>query len=141
MEMDQIHLKDMGIKKVGDRVRIGSQAKQLRNKEFKKASKRLSNRVRSRRSSVCSNSWLTLLSNRLPRWILQHTHHHRPVPLDLYRLLVPLLLVRGLRNVCLDTSPATIHRRSSMMPDLQLDLAHPSWIKKIVLSARNNIQG
>jgi mitogen-activated protein kinase kinase kinase len=46
MEMDQVHLKDMGIKKVGDRVRIGSQAKQLRNKEFKKASKRVSNRVR-----------------------------------------------------------------------------------------------
>ncbi|KAF2116703.1 protein kinase byr2 [Lophiotrema nucula] len=44
MEIDQTHLKDMGIKKVGDRVRIGSQAKQLRNKEFKKASKRTSNR-------------------------------------------------------------------------------------------------
>ncbi|KAF2017270.1 Pkinase-domain-containing protein [Aaosphaeria arxii CBS 175.79] len=44
MEMDQSHLKDMGIKKVGDRVRIGSQAKQLRNKEYKKASKRSSNR-------------------------------------------------------------------------------------------------
>ena len=46
MEMDQIHLKEMGIKKVGDRVRIGSQAKQLRNLEFKKVSKRISNRVR-----------------------------------------------------------------------------------------------
>jgi hypothetical protein len=46
MEMDQTHLKDMGIKKVGDRVRIGSQAKQLRNKEYKKASRRTSNRVR-----------------------------------------------------------------------------------------------
>lgn len=45
MEMDQTHLKEMGIKKVGDRVRIGSQAKQLRNKEYKKASKRTSNRV------------------------------------------------------------------------------------------------
>ncbi len=45
MEMDQIHLKDMGIKRVGDRVRIGSQAKQLRNKEYKKASRRASNRV------------------------------------------------------------------------------------------------
>jgi hypothetical protein len=45
MEMDQTHLKDMGIKKVGDRVRIGSQAKQLRNKEYKKASRRVSNRV------------------------------------------------------------------------------------------------
>jgi hypothetical protein len=45
MEMDQSHLRDMGIKKVGDRVRIGSQAKQLRNKEYKKASRRVSNRV------------------------------------------------------------------------------------------------
>jgi hypothetical protein len=45
MEMDQTHLKDMGIKKVGDRVRIGSQAKQLRNKEYKKASRRTSNRA------------------------------------------------------------------------------------------------
>jgi mitogen-activated protein kinase kinase kinase len=44
MEMDQTHLRDMGIKKVGDRVRIGSQAKQLRNKEFKKGSRRISNR-------------------------------------------------------------------------------------------------
>lgn len=44
LEMDQTTLKDMGIKKVGDRVRIGSQAKQLRNKEYKKASKRVSNR-------------------------------------------------------------------------------------------------
>lgn len=44
MEIDQTHLKDMGIKKVGDRVRINSQAKQLRNKEYKKASRRISNR-------------------------------------------------------------------------------------------------
>ena len=44
MEMDQTHLKEMGIKKVGDRVRIGSQAKQLRNKEYKKATRRASNR-------------------------------------------------------------------------------------------------
>ena len=44
MEMDQTHLKDMGIKKVGDRVRIGTQAKQLRNREYKKASRCTSNR-------------------------------------------------------------------------------------------------
>jgi hypothetical protein len=46
MELDQTHLKDMGITKVGDRVRINSTAKQLRNKEYKKASRRTSNRVR-----------------------------------------------------------------------------------------------
>jgi mitogen-activated protein kinase kinase kinase len=45
MEMDMTHLKDMGIKKIGDRVRIGTQAKQLRHKEYKKASRRISNRV------------------------------------------------------------------------------------------------
>jgi mitogen-activated protein kinase kinase kinase len=59
MEMDQTHLKDMGIKKVGDRVRIGSQAKQLRNKEYKKASRRTSNRVR--HPSSFSNPQLTSL--------------------------------------------------------------------------------
>jgi mitogen-activated protein kinase kinase kinase len=45
MEIDQTHLKDMGIKKIGDRVRIGSQAKNLRNREYRKASKRTLNRV------------------------------------------------------------------------------------------------
>ncbi|OJD35955.1 ste ste11 protein kinase [Diplodia corticola] len=43
MEMDQSQLKEMGIKKIGDRVRIGSQAKLFRNKEYRK-SKRNSNR-------------------------------------------------------------------------------------------------
>lgn len=45
MEIDQSHLKDMGIKKIGDRVRIGSQAKRFRNKEYRRTSKRNSNRV------------------------------------------------------------------------------------------------
>jgi mitogen-activated protein kinase kinase kinase len=52
MEMDQTHLRDMGIKKVGDRVRIGSKAKQLRNKEYKKASRRTSNRVGPRYTNI-----------------------------------------------------------------------------------------
>jgi mitogen-activated protein kinase kinase kinase len=65
MEMDQTHLKDMGIKKVGDRVRIGSQAKQLRNKEYKKASRRTSNRV-SFLGSTPAWILLTPFSNRLP---------------------------------------------------------------------------
>jgi hypothetical protein len=52
VEMDQTHLRDMGIKKVGDRVRIGSQAKQLRNKEYRKSTRRTSNRVRDRVSII-----------------------------------------------------------------------------------------
>jgi mitogen-activated protein kinase kinase kinase len=50
--MDQTHLRDMGIKKVGDRVRIGSKAKQLRNKEYKKASRLTSNRVGPRYTNI-----------------------------------------------------------------------------------------
>ena len=45
MEMDQSDLKDMGVKKIGDRVRIGSQAKLFRNREYKRTSKRNTNRV------------------------------------------------------------------------------------------------
>ena len=45
MEMDQNHLKEMGIKKIGDRVRIGSQVKLFRSREFRKTSKRSINRV------------------------------------------------------------------------------------------------
>lgn len=57
MEMDQTHLKDMGIKKVGDRVRIGSQAKQLRNKEYKKASRRVTNRVSNSRTTLATSTY------------------------------------------------------------------------------------
>lgn len=46
MDMDQATLKEMGIKKIGDRVRIGSQAKLFRNSVYKRTSKRNINRVR-----------------------------------------------------------------------------------------------
>lgn len=45
MELDRSHLRDMGIKKVGDQIRIASQAKKFRNKEYNRISKRNSNRV------------------------------------------------------------------------------------------------
>ena len=45
MDMDQATLKEMGIKKIGDRVRIGSYAKVFRNSVYKRASKRNINRV------------------------------------------------------------------------------------------------
>ena len=45
MDMDQQMLKEMGIKKIGDRVRIGAQAKVFRNNVYKKASKKSVNRV------------------------------------------------------------------------------------------------
>jgi mitogen-activated protein kinase kinase kinase len=46
MEIDQSHLKEMGIKKIGDRVRIGSQVKLFRSREWRRSSKRSNNRVR-----------------------------------------------------------------------------------------------
>ena len=51
MDMDQATLKEMGIKKVGDRVRIGAQAKVFRNNVYKRSSKRSINRVGAMRPS------------------------------------------------------------------------------------------
>lgn len=46
MDMDTAMLKEIGIKKIGDRVRIGAQAKIFRNNVYKRTSKRTVNRVR-----------------------------------------------------------------------------------------------
>lgn len=53
MDMDQPTLKEMGIKKIGDRVRIGAQAKVFRSNVYKKASKRTMNRVSVADCSTC----------------------------------------------------------------------------------------
>ena len=45
MEMDQTMLKEMGVRKIGDRIRIGAQAKLFRNNVYKRMSKRVINRV------------------------------------------------------------------------------------------------
>ena len=45
MELDRPHLRDMGIKKVGDQIRIATQIKLLRNKEYRNSSKANKNRV------------------------------------------------------------------------------------------------
>lgn len=47
MDIDQATLKEMGIKKIGDRVRIGAQAKVFRSNVYKRTSKRHINRVSS----------------------------------------------------------------------------------------------
>lgn len=45
MDLDQATLKDMGIRKIGDRVRINTHAKVFRNHVYRRASKRNINRV------------------------------------------------------------------------------------------------
>lgn len=45
LEMEAATLKDMGIKKIGDRVRIGTHAKVFRQSIYKRASRRAQNRV------------------------------------------------------------------------------------------------
>ena len=45
LEMDTIMLKEIGIKKIGDRVRIGAQAKVFRSSVYKRTSRRSINRV------------------------------------------------------------------------------------------------
>lgn len=46
MELDVPALKELGVTKVGDRIRISNQAKSMRTKEYKRISKRVTNRVR-----------------------------------------------------------------------------------------------
>ena len=60
MDMDQQMLKEMGIKKIGDRVRIGAQAKVFRNNVYKKASKKSINRVRNLQSLSSCRLILTI---------------------------------------------------------------------------------
>lgn len=45
MELDRSSLRDMGVKKVGDQIRIATQIKVLRAKEYRHASKVRRNRV------------------------------------------------------------------------------------------------
>lgn len=62
MDMDQQMLKEMGIKKIGDRVRIGAQAKVFRNNVYKKASKKSINRVSLICELECHETTLTICS-------------------------------------------------------------------------------
>jgi mitogen-activated protein kinase kinase kinase len=50
MDLDQSTLKEMGIKKIGDRVRINAHAKVFRSNVYKRHSKRVINRVGWRRN-------------------------------------------------------------------------------------------
>ena len=63
MDIDQTTLKDMGVKKIGDRVRIGSQAKVFRNREYRRSSKRIINRVSNHHLQIV----VTLTRTALPR--------------------------------------------------------------------------
>lgn len=45
MELDRADLKEIGVAKLGDQIRIASRAKEFRTKECRKVSKRVSNRV------------------------------------------------------------------------------------------------
>ncbi|KAF2162384.1 hypothetical protein M409DRAFT_27392 [Zasmidium cellare ATCC 36951] len=65
MDMDQATLKEMGVKKVGDRVRIGTQAKVFRNNVYKRTSKRNINRHSL--AALDGNTQLTPPSSGSPR--------------------------------------------------------------------------
>lgn len=45
VELDRADLKEMGVAKLGDQIRIASRAKEFRTRECRKVSKRVSNRV------------------------------------------------------------------------------------------------
>lgn len=65
MDIDQATLKEMGVTKVGDRVRIGAQAKQFRNTIYRRTSKRNINR--NSLAVLDSNSQAPSSTNSSPR--------------------------------------------------------------------------
>ena len=84
MDMDQQMLKEMGIKKIGDRVRIGAQAKVFRNNVYKRTSKKIINRVRRTREHH-KTFVLTFCSIRLlPSMATRSSHPRRPPLHDRY---------------------------------------------------------
>ncbi|KAK5175182.1 ATP binding [Saxophila tyrrhenica] len=72
MDIDQATLKEMGIKKIGDRVRIGAQAKVFRSNVYKRTSKRNINRHSL--AALDGNTTLTPPSSGSPRTL----HSARP---------------------------------------------------------------
>lgn len=106
MELDRNTLRDLGIKKVGDQIRISSQAKRFRDAEVKKTSKAVKNRVSVSVSrpveelTFWSNLWLlwTILSLRL----LPPPHPSRHTLPDFQAEVVIS------RNACLGRSLTTI---------------------------------
>jgi len=80
MDMDQQMLKEMGIKKIGDRVRIGAQAKVFRNNVYKRTSKKTINRVR----CTCEHYMTVVLTYPSIRWLPStaiRSSHPRRLPL------------------------------------------------------------
>jgi hypothetical protein len=94
MDMDQQMLKEMGIKKIGDRVRIGAQAKVFRNNVYKKASKKSINRVR----EIASSNIMASLTSCSTPW------QHSTASPNSHPLLLPL------HDPC--TPPASLERHS-----------------------------
>ncbi|KAK3052116.1 ATP binding [Extremus antarcticus] len=74
MDIDQATLKEMGIKKIGDRVRIGAQAKVFRSNVYKRTSKRNINRVQHSLAALDGNTTMTSPSSGSPRTL----HSARP---------------------------------------------------------------
>ena len=68
MDIDQATLKEMGVKKIGDRVRIGTQAKVFRSSVYKRTSKRVINRVGRPCMHISGVEANCGCSTRLPLW-------------------------------------------------------------------------
>ena len=83
MDIDQNVLKEIGVKKIGDRVRIGSQAKAFRQQEYRR--KRGSNRVsqcgrrcQDWQANNCNRARSDLRSQTLLLPLALHDHHQAP---------------------------------------------------------------
>jgi hypothetical protein len=135
MEIDQAALREMGIKKIGDRVRINSGAKQLRSREYRRGSKRNMNRVR-----VLENyalvQYLTFPSNHSQLLTILPSLLHLQDLLDHYIPHVPSLYPGRIRE-CLDKLQELILAMLALVRSLHPVQAHPLSNRRTEAFAQN----
>jgi hypothetical protein len=125
LEMDKAVLQEMGIEKIGDRVRLFLGIKKLRTKAYANQKKR--NRVS---IGPCHLSPLPKTNSpRIPLLASMPTHHHRPVPRDLPTLETAEPCPHPLpTRDTLDNLKASIQQRQfqKISPNHPRDLTLPS---------------
>jgi mitogen-activated protein kinase kinase kinase len=125
LEMDKAVLQEMGIDKIGDRVRLFLGIKKLRTRAYANQKKR--NRVSASRSVIFP---LSLTFNRIPSLVSMPTHPHHLGHLDLPTpAVVPcLILIRDTRGNSTALTPLLPFQRTSA--NLLRGPIHPSLDQK-----------
>jgi len=134
LEMDKAVLQEMGIDKIGDRVRLFLGIKKLRTKAYANQKKR--NRVsaavthfadENHNTDICSSRILLLVSTRIP----PHPRAHQDLQILAAGRCQPLLLIRDTRDSLMVST--LLHPFPRMSASLHQDQTLPSLAQKYEL--------